>query len=60
MMSDLPESPGLTVLGAHNDSYRALCIDERIHVAGHRGLVGSAIGGTCSSVGTGTALIGWS
>lgn len=58
-MSDRPESRGLTVLGAHNDSHRALPIDERIHVAGHRGLVGSAIWRHLQQRGH-TALIGWS
>src|SRR5215475_931273 len=58
-MSDRPESRRLTFLGAHNDSHRALPIDERIRVAGHRGLVGSAIWRHLQQRGH-TALIGWS
>ena len=41
------------------DNHRALPIDARIHVAGHRGLVGGAIWRHLQQRGH-TALVGWS
>lgn len=57
-MSDRSESQAFTVPGVHDEGQRALPIGARIHVAGHRGLVGSAIWRHLQQRGH-TALIGW-
>jgi GDP-L-fucose synthase len=52
------EPPGLAALGVHDNGRRVLPIGARIHVAGHRGLVGSAVWRHLRERGH-TALIGW-
>lgn len=57
-MSDQSESQGPTALISRDDGQQALPIEARIHVAGHRGLVGSAIWRHLQERGH-TALLGW-
>ena len=57
-MSNCSQSQSLTGPSVHDNDQQSLPIDARIHVAGHRGLVGSAIWRHLQERGH-TALIGW-
>ena len=57
-MSDHSDAQDPTILGGHGNGQPTLPIDARIHVAGHRGLVGSAIWRRLQERGH-TALLGW-